>query len=125
MSEYLIKRLKEVMLYFNLTPNGFATKIKVDSSNWMKMLNGEQTVTDKTLQKIVKAFPQISYDWLRTGEGEMLLSVPPSKPDLPSKDSTLAELLTIIKNQQETIKTLSETVNRLTKGTDGKSGLIG
>lgn len=120
-----IQRINNVIDMLRITKHSLANSSGIAPTNLNKMLNGEQTVTDKTLQKIVKAFPQISYDWLRTGEGEMLLSVPPSKPDLPSKDSTLAELLTIIKNQQETIKTLSETVNRLTKGTDGKSGLIG
>lgn len=37
-----------------------------------KMLSGNQTITQKTITKIVTAFPTLNIEWLLTGEGEML-----------------------------------------------------
>lgn len=56
-----------------LNRNSFARTIGVATSNLAKMLSCEQTITDKTLYKISSAFPDVNLEWLKTGNGEMIL----------------------------------------------------
>lgn len=55
-----------------LTVNAFAKNIGIDQANMSKMLKGKQKITDKTVDKICAAYPELSRNWLLTGEGEML-----------------------------------------------------
>lgn len=69
---YLRDRIRQVMAQFDMTSNAFAKKSSIDSSNLNKMLNEGQSITKKTLEKILTAFPNINRDWLISGEGDML-----------------------------------------------------
>lgn len=66
----LIGRLKSVIKELNLTTNSLAIQANISPSNMRKMLNGEQTITDRTLMKICDTY-NIDFDWLKHGEGEM------------------------------------------------------
>ncbi|MCM1020863.1 MAG: helix-turn-helix transcriptional regulator [Muribaculaceae bacterium] len=55
-----------------MTRNAFAIKAGIDPTNFSKMLAGKQTITNNTLKKISKAHG-ISFEWLLTGDGEMML----------------------------------------------------
>lgn len=68
-----INRLKEVLGEIGITRNSFATSCGVSPSNLKKMLDGEQTITDRTLHKITDTFPKINIEWLKTGKGQMLI----------------------------------------------------
>lgn len=86
------------------------------------------------LQKIICAYPELSQSWLLTGEGPML--APGNGSDRPPSSSIVngphgsqavgdgaravnndgvRECLEIVRQQQESISKLVETVNRLTK----------
>lgn len=67
------ERLKKMMEVLGQTVQSISTTANIVPSNISKMLNGEQIITNKILQKIVEAFPQISSDWLKYGEGEILM----------------------------------------------------
>lgn len=85
------------------------------------------------IQKILYAFPDLSQSWLLTGEGPMLAPVsdvpqsPTSIVNAPHGSQAVGdgaravngegvkECLEIVKQQQESISKLVETVNRLTK----------
>ena len=84
------------------------------------------------LQKIFYAFPELSQSWLLTGEGPMLApthDVSPSSSIVNGPHGSQAvgdgaravnndgvrECLEIVRQQQESISKLVETVNRLTK----------
>lgn len=69
-------RLKELMQHYGLTANAFARKSGVDPSNYNKMLSGTQKISDKTIGKIGKTWPEVNIDWLKTGQGSMLIDVP-------------------------------------------------
>ena len=66
----VIERLKEAIELLKLTQNGFASKAKIDPSNFGKMLEGKQRITDKTIGKICHAH-KLSVEWLKNGIGEM------------------------------------------------------
>lgn len=50
----------------------FANKIGVDKSYISKIIHDKTSVTDKFCQKIVKSYPEISYKWLISNEGDMV-----------------------------------------------------
>lgn len=84
-------RLKEFMEYlFVKDPKAYKTQAKVskaigvDRSNLSTALNGsEKYLTEGLVKKIVSAFPEISENWLLTGEGEMLNTPEPEKSIIP------------------------------------------
>lgn len=84
-----ISRIELLLENLGLTQNALATKSNLSPSNLKKMMDGEQKITDKTLYKIAEAFPQFNYDWLKTGEGEMLKkAVSPISIDEALKDDS-------------------------------------
>ena len=95
--------------------NGYVNNLKASPSS-------------KVLQKIFGAYPELSQSWLLTGEGPMLASS--SDTSIVNGDHSsqavgdgatatnsegVKECLEIIKQQQDSITNLVETVNRLTK----------
>lgn len=95
--------------------NGYVNNLKASPSS-------------KVLQKIFGAYPELSQSWLLTGEGPMLTSS--SDTSIVNGDHSsqavgdgatatnsegVKECLEIIKQQQDSITNLVETVNRLTK----------
>lgn len=70
----LISRVKEVMAKMCIAPSVFAKRSLIDPSNFNKMLDGQQKITNKTLKKI-SDYNHVNLDWLLTGEGEMLKPV--------------------------------------------------
>lgn len=68
----VVERLKDAMTYLQMTPNAFAGKAKVDPSNFCKMLDGKQKITEKTIGKICDAH-RLSAEWVKSGSGEMLV----------------------------------------------------
>lgn len=68
----IAKRLVLIAGNYGLTINAFAKKVDVDSSNMAKMAKGNATISGKTIDKICAAYPELSRNWLLTGEGGML-----------------------------------------------------
>ena len=62
--------------YLNLTQEEFANKIKVSRSNLASIEVGRINVTDRVIQDICLQF-DVCENWLRTGKGEMFLTLPP------------------------------------------------
>lgn len=50
----------------------FAKKVGVLQPNISAMLNGNRAVSLVTIDKLTKAYPKISREWLLTGEGDMI-----------------------------------------------------
>lgn len=84
MSE-LHNRINELIKAKHLTPTAFARHIGVASSNFSRMMAGEQTITDKTLYKVVDAFGDVSFNWLKSGVGEMLKATVTNPPNEEEK----------------------------------------
>lgn len=95
--------------------NGYVNNLKASPSS-------------KVLQKIFGAYPELSQSWLLTGEGPMLTSSSDTSivngdhssqavgdGAMATNNEGVKECLEIIKQQQESISKLVDTVNSLTK----------
>lgn len=72
----ITNRLGNLVFTFGGSVNAFAKSIGVDTANLNKMIKGQQSVTKKTISKIIDAYPQVSEKWLISGEGSMYCEQP-------------------------------------------------
>lgn len=73
----LNERISKVIDYSGLTPSEFADEIDVQRSSISHVTSGRNKPSLEFIIKIKSRFPEILWDWLVTGEGQML------KSDLP------------------------------------------
>lgn len=110
----VVTRLREAMEHLGITPNAFASKANIDPSNFGKMLEGKQTITDKTIGKLCTAHC-LSVDWIKTGEEPMLVART-LKGNFDSPDAIYAEDSEVVIGDavlRERIKSLQQTVQTL------------
>lgn len=67
----IIRRLKVIMNYYNLTQSELAARIDVHQPNISAILRGERSCGTGIINKILLSF-DINKDWLLNGEGDML-----------------------------------------------------
>ena len=67
------KRIEQVIKYFGLNKNSFSKEIGMSNNVTIgRILNEERNPSNETLLKITNRYPQIDYDWLKSGIGNML-----------------------------------------------------
>lgn len=81
----LNERISKVIEYSNLSPSEFADEIDVQRSSISHITSGRNKPSLEFVIKIKSSFPEILWDWLITGEGEML------KSELPETESSNEE----------------------------------
>lgn len=81
----ILDRLETFLEIDGSSANSFAGQIGVDPGNMRKMLAGKQTITDRTLRKISDTF-QLSFEWLKYGEGEMYNNTNSPAPEISYTD---------------------------------------
>lgn len=67
----LIERLKYLMKLNNLSASAFAEKIGVQPSSISHILSGRNKPSLEFVQKVLNQFPNISADWLLTGNTQI------------------------------------------------------
>ena len=68
------KRLEEMLLHLKMSYNKFAKEIGLkDNVKVYHVKNGRNEISADLANAIVATFPQISYQWLLTGNGSMLI----------------------------------------------------
>lgn len=75
----LNERISKVIEYSNLTPSEFADEIDVQRSSISHITSGRNKPSLEFIIKIKSRFPELLWDWLVTGEGEMLKSELPEE----------------------------------------------
>ena len=121
-------KVKERLLYFaksqNLIMMDFYEKIRVSQSNFSGKGAGSALSTDKIVH-ILMMYPELSADWLLLEKGEMLRKnnvrnvAMATAPQANASNGNLtveapANLLNLISSQQDTIATLSRTIECIT-----------
>lgn len=80
----LNERISKVIEYSRLTPSEFADEVDVQRSSISHITSGRNKPSLEFIIKIKSRFPEILWDWLVTGEGEMLKSnLPEEKKEEP------------------------------------------
>lgn len=67
----MLERLKEARKFLGLNQTQFAEEIGITQTTYSVIENGNGRLTDKRIKTICAIF-NISEEWLRTGDGEML-----------------------------------------------------
>lgn len=104
----ITERIKEIMNYYNLSVNAFATKIGSNQVTINQQMNGDRKLSLDTVLKIINSFELISTEWLLAGKGHMIKSKTDLAASLPS-----GELITTNRNLSETVMSLSRTIENL------------
>ena len=67
-------RIKDVRIYFDLTQQEFANRLKTSRTNIAGYETGSRKPSDAAINNICREF-NVNETWLRTGEGEMLIQI--------------------------------------------------
>ena len=91
----LNERISEIIDYTNLTPSEFADAVEVQRSSISHITSGRNKPSLDFLVKVKEKYPELQWEWLILGQGEMLAPTepepesdeiepasPPSMPDL-------------------------------------------
>lgn len=101
-------RLQKVLEHSKLSVRGLALKCGLKQQTFDKHIKGIAEPSATTLKAIVIHFPEISAEWLITGEGEMLRS----ESKETERINAMLDTITIL---QETIRTKDDTIKMLMK----------
>jgi len=82
-------RISKVIAYSGFTPSEFADEIDVQRSSISHITSGRNKPSLEFIIKIKSRFPEILWDWLVNGEGEMLKSELPADKE---KDEDISEV---------------------------------
>ncbi|SHE35344.1 helix-turn-helix domain-containing protein [Chryseobacterium takakiae] len=108
----LNERISKVIEYSGLTPSEFADEIDVQRSSISHVTSGRNKPSLEFIIKIKSRFPEILWDWLVTGEGQMLKSelpeihetemkAPEFNEEEKSKPTSLPDLFTMMNEDED------------------------
>ncbi len=83
------ERLKQFIEYLQLSTRAFEQKISVSNGLIARFVSKNTSIQSDVLSKICDTFPELNFDWLVTGKGEMLRGSDREK----SSDTTVSILL--------------------------------
>ena len=90
-------RIAKIIAYSGLTPSEFADEIEVQRSNISHIASGRNKPSLDFLVKIKTRFPELQWDWLISGEGEM--QKPQDEIIEKSKPTPVPDLFSIIADE--------------------------
>lgn len=100
----LNERISKVIEYSGFTPSEFADEVDVQRSSISHVTSGRNKPSLEFIIKIKSRFPEILWDWLVTGDGEMLKSeLPDTEQPVTEgkvKPTSLPDLFTMINNDK-------------------------
>ncbi len=68
------ERIELLIEYLHLNKNSFSKEIGLKNNGTIgRLINEKRVPSQETIDRIIARFPQISYDWLKMGVGEMLV----------------------------------------------------
>ena len=93
----LNERISKIITYSELTPSEFADEIEVQRSNISHIASGRNKPSLDFLVKIKNRFPELQWDWIIAGEGEMVK--PKEEIEEKPKPTPVPDLFSIIADE--------------------------
>ncbi|MGD1318230.1 helix-turn-helix domain-containing protein [Chryseobacterium sp. 2R14A] len=101
----LNERISKVIEYSGFTPSEFADEVDVQRSSISHVTSGRNKPSLEFIIKIKSRFPEILWDWLVNGDGEMLKSELPNIEEQTSeeklKPTSLPDLFTMMNDDED------------------------
>jgi len=105
----LNERISKVIEYSKLSSSEFADEIDVQRSSISHITSGRNKPSLEFIIKIKSRFPEILWDWLVNGDGEMLISELPETENISgeeiaeekTKPTSLPDLFTMMNNDED------------------------
>lgn len=111
-------RLQEFLDNQNINMQSFERKSGIGQGLGAKLSDKSRATT---FRRIEKAYPQLNMAWLKSGDGEMLKSLPPTSlidiKDIENSfndSNVLDKFLTIIREKDMQIEELNQRIKQLT-----------
>ena len=120
----LIDRLKEYLVYSQISAYAFEQTCGVSNGYLGKQLKGKGAVGSDILERIKETYTDLSLVWLVTGRGIMLLS-PPDTPGERFTSELHEEQQLYFTSKDEVIKLLHKQVAKLENTVADKERIIG
>lgn len=95
----MIERIKKLISHLGLSTRAFALNCGLRQNTLSNQLNGVRELSLQTVTAILKAYSEVSADWLINGEGSMFKTTVP--------DCNAERILKLV----DTINTLQDTIN--------------
>ena len=95
----LNERISKVISYSELSSSEFADEIDVQRSNISHITSGRNKPSLDFLIKIKERFPELQWDWLITGQGEMIKSPEMEPTPITQKPTPLPDLFSLIADE--------------------------
>lgn len=105
-------RISKIIDYSNLTSSEFADEIDVQRSNISHISSGRNKPSLDFLIKIKDRFPEIQWDWLIYGNGEMTKSDEEKIAEQKPKPTSLPDLFSLIDDQNFGITETEDSILR-------------
>lgn len=120
------ERMEVLLSYLRSNPNELAKSLGYSRAQTIYFVTkGRNGISDKLARDICEVYPQISFDWLTKGEGEMLIEdtiVPESKEIPEGSESIYHQMMKAISELSEQVEKMTEinernsrTIERLTE----------
>jgi hypothetical protein len=119
-------RILKIIRHYNLSVTEFSREIGLNSAATIqKIITYQRKASPKTTGKILNRFPDINYDWLITGQGEMIKSSVVKSVKTHEDDLTVTTKQVIDFMKEYYPNSTQESEDRLDKKIDiGKKELI-
>lgn len=95
-------RISKVIEYSGLTSSEFADKVDVQRSSISHITSGRNKPSLDFLMKVKEHFPQLQWEWLINGDGEMIITENPLLQDeesVPERRTSYSDLFALIEDE--------------------------
>ncbi len=108
----LSARIKQIMNESGMTTTEFSNKLGVQRSGLSHVFNGRNRPGLDLVLRIVKVFPQVSYEWLLEGKETKRENVTSGSDHDKTEDAAQFDVTTVTENNNNTRSELSEAASK-------------
>jgi len=108
----IFNRIIELIEFKGVSKNELSIQLGLSNSYWTKMAKSKGNVGSNVIEKIVRIYPDVSLDWLITGDGSMMKEI---KTDLIQNDCDNCPYKELSDRYKSDIDRYLKEIDRLTR----------